>query len=41
MNCAQVRATVQQTLNVMYKTIIQFVCASQAILEIHNTAASN
>lgn len=41
MNCVQAHAIVQQMPNVMYKTIIQFVFANQAILEIHNMAASN
>lgn len=41
MNCVQAHAIVQQTPNVMYKTIIQFVCANQVIQEIRSMAASN
>lgn len=41
MNYAQVHVIVVLMLNVMYKIIIQFVYADQAIREIHNLVALN
>lgn len=41
MNYAQVHVIVEPMLNVMFKTIIQFVYANQAFQEIHNTVALN
>lgn len=41
MSYVRAHAIVQRMPNVMYKTIIRFVFANQAIREIHSTVASN